>query len=156
MAFGAGLGAAVWARAEVAARVAGPDGAVVLLPGVDGAEGGGGQGGEDGGVVGDRVGDAFAADQAGADELVGVGSVDLRAGRAAGRASCLAGDSECAVRFVVGGVAVQEGAGERVAVVDSAAEVDGLGAAAGSADLGGPALVVRGRGAAGDVAERQR
>jgi hypothetical protein len=55
---------------------------------------------------GHGFGDAFAADEAGADEVVGVGTVDLGAGRTTGRPSGLAGDTEDAVRFEAGAVAV--------------------------------------------------
>ena len=71
-------GLAVLAGAAVAAGVArigaagtaGPVGAGVAAdrPGVHGAEGGGGEGREHGRVGGDGLGDAFAADQARADE----------------------------------------------------------------------------------------
>ena len=79
-------------RSVVAAGVAGPGPAVAAAPvgagvlrdgpGVHRAEAGGGEGGEQAGWVATRVGDAFAADQAGPDELVGVALVDLGAGRA--------------------------------------------------------------------------
>ena len=49
-----------------------------------------GEGEEHARVLGDRGGDAFAADQAGGDELVGVGAVGLRAGRADGGAAVAA------------------------------------------------------------------
>src|SRR5690606_4208193 len=90
----------------------------------------------------DGVGDAFAADEARADELVGVGAVGLGAGRAAGGAAGLARHPQHAVGIVPGGVAVEQGAGGAVVVFDLAAEVDGLAAAAGVADLGCPAVVV--------------
>src|SRR6185437_9069149 len=83
----ADTGSAVGADAAVAARMTGvrAAGAVVTVgagvltddAGVDGAEGGGGEGGEDGRVGGDVLGDALAANQAGADELVGVAAVGL-------------------------------------------------------------------------------
>jgi hypothetical protein len=79
---------------------------------------------------GDGGRDAFAAGQSGADELVGVGAVDLGAGQAPGRAAGLARDGQDAAGFVDGGVAVEDFAGAAVDVVDPAAEQDGLGAAA--------------------------
>jgi hypothetical protein len=69
------LGVAV-AAAPVGAGV-GADAA-----GVDGAERRCDEGGEDGRMRGDGVGDAFAADEAGAQELVGVALVGAGAGRA--------------------------------------------------------------------------
>jgi hypothetical protein len=88
---------------------------------VDRPEGWCGEGEEYGRVFGDLRGDAFAAGQARADELVGVGAVGLGAGRAAGCAAGLAGHAEHAAGFVCGGVSVKEFAVEGVAVVDLAA-----------------------------------
>jgi hypothetical protein len=48
-------------------------------------------------VVCDGGGDALAAGQPGADELIGVGAINLGAGRAAGGAAGLAGDRQDAV-----------------------------------------------------------
>jgi hypothetical protein len=95
--------------------------AVAFPAGVDGTEGECCQGGEDARVLGDRGRDALAAGQPGADELVGVGPVDLRAGRAPGGAAGLARDGQEAARFVNGGVAVEQFAGGAVDVVDAAA-----------------------------------
>jgi hypothetical protein len=59
-------------------------GAVLVGASVDGAEGRGGQGGEDSRVGADDVGHSLvAAEQPGADEVEGVLSVGLGAGRAA-------------------------------------------------------------------------
>ena len=66
-----------------------------------------GEGDEDAQVVSDRGRDAFAAGQSRADELVGVGAVDLGAGRAAGGAAGLARDRQDPAGLVDGGVAVQ-------------------------------------------------
>jgi len=87
---------------------------------VDGTERGRGQGDEDAGVLGDGGGDALAAGEPGADELVGVGAVDLGAGRAAGGAAGLAGDRQDAAGLVDGGVAVDQFAGAAVDVVGAA------------------------------------
>ena len=75
----AGDVAAVRAAAgvSVAAGAARQHGLAAHPPGVDRAEGRGGEGGEHARVRGDRLGDAFAAGQAGADELPGVALVDL-------------------------------------------------------------------------------
>jgi len=91
---GAGQADAVRAGLVVPARSAGQDPAVFLPAGVDGAERRCGEGDEDAGVVGDGGGDALAAGEPGADGLVGVGAVDLGAGRAAGGAAGLAGDRQ--------------------------------------------------------------
>ncbi len=92
----AGGGAAVLARDGVTAGMAGLGlagaaglaGAGVLAdrPGVDGAERRGSERDEQGGVGGDRRGDALAADEPGADELVGVAAVGLGAAGAGGGA----------------------------------------------------------------------
>jgi hypothetical protein len=87
-------------------------------------------------VGGNGFGDALAAGQPGADELVGVGAVDLGAGQAPGRAAGLARDGQHAAGFVDGGVAVQEFPGAAVDVVDAAAQENGLGASARVMDPG--------------------
>ena len=121
-AMGAGLGAAAGAAAQELA---------VFLPvEVDGAEGGCGQGGEHARVGGDGVGDAFAAGQPGADELVGVGAVHLGAGWAAGGAAGLACNRQDPAGFVDGRIAVQQFPGGAVDVIDAAAQQDGLDAPA--------------------------
>ena len=66
-----------------------------------------GEGDEDAQVVSDRGRDAFAAGQSRADELVGVGAVDLGAGRAAGGAAGLARNRQDPAGLVDGGVAGQ-------------------------------------------------
>ena len=96
----AGVVAAVRAAAGVAAGVAGlgPAGAAGLVgagvladrAGVDRAEGRGGEGDEHGRVGGDGRGDAFAADEPGAEELVGVAAVGLGAAGADGGAAVAA------------------------------------------------------------------
>jgi hypothetical protein len=118
------------------AGTAGQHPAVAFLAGVDRAERGSGKCGEDARVGGDGAGDAFAAGQACADELVGVGAVDLGAGQAAGGPAGLAGNRQDAAGFVDGGVAVQEFSCGAVDVVDAAAQQDGLHAAARMAGLG--------------------
>jgi hypothetical protein len=101
----AGQPDAVRAGLALSARSAGQDPAVFLAAGVDRAERQRGEGDEDAWVVRDGGGDALAAGESGADELVGVGAVDLGAGRAAGGAAGLAGDGQDAAGFVDGGVA---------------------------------------------------
>ena len=102
------------------ARSAGQDPAVLLPASVDRPERRCRQGDEDAGVVGDAGGDVLAAGEPGVDELVGVGAVDLGAGRAAGGAAGLAGDRQDAVGFVDGGVAVDQFADAAVDVVGAA------------------------------------
>ena len=75
---------------RIAAGTAGQDGLAAHPPGVDRPERGGGEGGEHARMRRDRVGDAFAAGQACADELAGVALVDLRAGGADGLAAVAA------------------------------------------------------------------
>jgi hypothetical protein len=81
-------------------------------------------------VGGDAVGDAFAAGQPGADELVGIGAVDLGARWAAGGAAGLARDRQDSIGFVDGRIAVQQFPGGAVDVIDAAAQQDGLDAPA--------------------------
>jgi hypothetical protein len=90
----AGQADAVRADLALPARSAGQDPAVLIPAGVDRAERRRGQRDEDARVAGDGGGDALAAGEPGADELVGVGAVDLGAGRAAGGAAGLAGDRQ--------------------------------------------------------------
>src|SRR5262249_2502893 len=78
----AGQPDAVRAGFALPARSAGQHSAVFLAAGVDRAERRRGQRDDDARVVGDGGGDALAAGEPGADELVGVGAVDLGAGRA--------------------------------------------------------------------------
>jgi hypothetical protein len=102
------------------------DQAVLLPAGVDRAERGCGEGGEDARVSGDGGRDSFAAAQPGADELVGVGAVDLRAWRALGGSAGLAGDRQDAAGLVDGGVAVEQFAGGPVDVINAATQQDGV------------------------------
>ena len=118
----------------VPARSASEHPAVFLAPCVDRAERRRGQRDEDARMVGDGGGDALAAGQPGADELVGVGAVDLGAGRAAGGAAGLAGDRQDAAGLVDGGVAVDQFAGAAVDVVGAAAQQNRLQAPSGVPD----------------------
>jgi hypothetical protein len=83
------------------ARSAGEYPAVFLFSGVDRAERRRGQRDEDARMVRDDGGDALATGQPGVDELVGVGAVDLGAGRAAGGAAGLAGDGHARARCAI-------------------------------------------------------
>ena len=105
----------------VAAGTAGQDGLAAHPPGVDRAERRRGERGEHARVRGDRLGDALAASEAGADELAGVALVDGRAGGADGLAAVAARD---------GGLAVQGGefAGGGVDHVGAGAELYRVGA----------------------------
>jgi hypothetical protein len=104
--------------------------AVFLAGQVDGAEGRRGEGGEHARVGGDRVGDALAAREPGADELVGVGAVHLCTRWAEGGAAGLAGNRQHPAGFVDGRIAVQQFPGGAVDVIDAAAQQDGLDAPA--------------------------
>ena len=81
--------------------------AVFLPMKVDRAERGRGQCCEHARVLRDRARDTFAAGQSGADHLVGVSAIVLRARRALGGAAGLAGDRQDAAGLVDGGVAVE-------------------------------------------------
>src|ERR1019366_3537786 len=122
----AGVVVAVRAVPAASAGPTSQDAAVFLAAGVDRAEGRRGQGGEDARVLGDGRGDSLAAAQSGADELVGIGAVDLGTGRAPGGAASLAGDGQDPAGFVHGGVAVQQLPGGTVDVIDTAAQQDRL------------------------------
>ena len=118
----------------VPARTAGQHPLAPHTPGVDGAERWRGEGDEHARMVGDLGGDAFAAGQPGPDELVGVGPVDLGAGRAAGGPARLAGDRQDPAGLVHGRVAVDQLAGGPVDVIDAATQQHGLQAATGVPD----------------------
>ena len=129
----------MWAAARITAGMtglrpacaAGPVSAGVLAdrPGVDRAERRGGEGDEHGRVPGDVGGDAFAADEPGAEEVVGVAAVGLGAAGAGGGAPVPA----CLVDGPVGhadrGDGAQQLAGRGVDVLDVAAQPDGPGTA---------------------------
>jgi hypothetical protein len=136
---------AVLAGLVFPARSAGQDPAVFLPSGVDRAERRRGERDEHAGMVGDGGGDALAAGQSGADELVCVGAVDLGAGRAAGGAAGLACDRQDAAGFVDGGVAVDQFAGAAVDVIGAAAQQNRLQAPSGVPD-----------GACGDMGGQRR
>ena len=85
-------------------------------------------------MLGNGRGDSLAAAQSGADELVGVGAVDLGARRAPGRAAGLAGDGQDPAGLVDGRVAVEQFAGGTVDVIDAATQQDGLQASSGVPD----------------------
>ncbi len=74
------------------AGTAGQHPAVVFPTGMDRAERRGGEGREYARMGRDSLGDSLTAGQARADELVGVGPVDLGAGQAPGGPAGLAGD----------------------------------------------------------------
>ena len=110
--------------------------------GVDRAEGGGGEGGEHARVDGDRLGDALAACQPGADELVGVGPVGFGARRADRGAAVPARDVDRLVRQVLGVQVAEDLAGGGVDVADGAAQPDRADAPTGRQGGGQPLLVV--------------
>src|SRR5262245_8770846 len=96
------------------------DSAVFLAMDVDRAERWRGQRGEHAWMGGDGIGNAFAAAQPSADELVGVSPVDLGAGRTLGGTASLTRDGQDPAGLVDGGVAVQEFSGGAVDVIDAA------------------------------------
>src|SRR5204863_9732325 len=100
--------------------------AVFLAGQVDGAERGRGEGGEHTRVGGDTLGDALAARQPGADELVGVGAVHLRTRRAAGGATALTRNRQHPAGFMDGGIAMQQFPGGAIDVIDATAQQDRL------------------------------
>jgi hypothetical protein len=91
-------------------------------------------------VRGDVFGGAFAAAQAGGDQVEGVAAVDLGAGLAAGRAAVVAADEELSGREAgrveaVEDVADLAGRGVDVVLGAVAVEADRVGAAAESGEL---------------------
>src|SRR5690606_7757538 len=113
---------------------------------VNRAERGRGEGGEDARVVAYGGGDvaAVVSGEASADQVVGVARVGPGTGGAAGGTAVAAGDAETPARLIRGRVAVQGLAGGLVLVGYPAAQMDGVGTAAGAADLVLPAGVVGG------------
>ena len=134
MLLAAGQADAVRASLALPAGTAGQNPAVFLAAGVDRAERRRGERDKDARVVGDGGGDALAPGEPGADELVGVGAVDLGAGRAAGGAAGLAGDGQDAAGFVDSGVAVDQFASAAVDVIGAAAQQNRLQAPSGVPD----------------------
>jgi hypothetical protein len=126
MPLAAGQPVAVRADLAASAGSAPQDPAVFRSESVDQAERRCGERGEHAGMAGDRLRNALAAAQPGADELVCVRPVDLGTGRALGSAAGLAGDGQDAAGLVDGGVAVEQFAGGPVDVVDAAAEQNRL------------------------------
>ena len=109
--------------------------------GVDRAERRGGEGDEDGGMGGDGRGDALAAGQPGADEVVGVAAVGLGAAGAGGDAPVAARLVDHPVRHADRGDGAQELTGRGVDVADVAAEPDGAGAGGGVPDVIEPGVI---------------
>ena len=119
---------------------------------MDEAEGGGGEGGEHGRVGGDVLGDAFAADQARAEELEGVAPVGFGAGRAGRGAAVPAGFVDDPVRQARGGHRGDDFTGGGVDAVDLPGKPYGVGASGGGPDVIQPGGVgVRVERAGGDV-----
>ncbi|GFJ76468.1 hypothetical protein Phou_006480 [Phytohabitans houttuyneae] len=145
------------ADCEVAAGVAGFGPAVTPAPtlarvpldvaGVHEAERGSGQGREDGRMAGHVFGDAFAADEAGADELVGVALVALGAGGADGGAAVAARLVDHPIRHAGRIDRGEDAAGVGLHGEAGAGEPDRPDASGGPAHVGEPVLVVRSGGA---------
>src|SRR5262249_12927053 len=121
-----GHATAVGAGAAVSTGTASQESAVFLAVEVDRAERWRGQRGEHAWMGGDGIGNALAAAQPGADELVSVGPGDLGPGRTVRGAAGLARDGQDTVRLVDGGVAVQEFPGGAVNVIDAATQQNRL------------------------------
>src|SRR5438046_1985012 len=119
------------AGSAASAGLAAQDSAVLLPAGVDRSERRRGGGDEDARMGCDGGGDALAASQPGADQLVGVRTVDLGAGRTSGGAAGLAGNRQGAAWLVHGSVAVDQFSGGAVDVIDAATQQNRLQAASG-------------------------
>src|SRR6185312_6139850 len=96
---------------------------------------------EQGRVGGDGGFDALAADEPGADELVGVAAVGFGAAGAGGGAAVAARLVDHPVWHAEGGDGAQELAGGGVDVADVAAQLDGAGAGGGVPDVTEPGVV---------------
>jgi len=110
--------------------------------GVHRPEGGRGERGEHARVRSQRFGHSLATGQPGANELVGVGPVSLRARRADRGAAVAAGDVDLFVRQVVSVQSVEDLAGDWVDLPDGATQPDRANAAAGRQSSGQPAVIV--------------
>ena len=111
---------------------------------------------------GNGFGDALAAAQPSADELVGVCPVDLSTGRTLGCPASLASNGQDAAGFVDGGIAVDQFSGAPVDVIDAATEQNRLQASSGvpgsacREGMGGQRLVLLSSGPCGQVDERRQ
>src|SRR4029077_3719059 len=101
----------------------------------------GGERDEQGRVGGDGGGDALAADESGADELVGVAAVGLGAAGAGGGAAVAARLVDHPVWHAEGGDGAQELAGGGGDVADVAAQPDRAGADGGVPDVIEPGVI---------------
>src|SRR5262249_62238787 len=131
------------ARAE-AAGTPRPVGASVAAdgPGVHRAERGWGEGCEHGWVGGDGVGDAFAANQARADQVVGVASVSLGTGGADRVPAVPARFVDDLVGHVAGGDRAEQFPGRQINGAQDAVEADRGGASRSGPDVIEPGEVV--------------
>jgi hypothetical protein len=139
----------------VGADPGGPGAAGARLPAgaagrVDGAEAGGGQGDKHGGMRGDRIGDAFAAAQAGGDQLEGVGAIGGRAGGAPGRPALPARLEQRPVGQVGAGEGTDQFAVVGPVAAAGADETDGMPAPARGRRPGGPGVESIGVGRPGE------
>ncbi|GAA1259881.1 hypothetical protein GCM10009579_17490 [Streptomyces javensis] len=107
---------------------------------MDGAEARGREGEEEPGPLAYVRRYGLAADESSPHEVEGVARMQARAGGADGRTAVAAADQEPFARLIAGVVVVQYLTCERVAGGGGAAEVDRVGAAAGSGDLLYPAV----------------
>jgi hypothetical protein len=119
---------------------------------MDPAEGRGGEGDEQPRMLTDRLGDALAALQAGRKELVGIGPVDGRTGRAARLPASAARLEQHPIRLPLGHVDLPDLTRLLVGVLDPAGQADRVVAVAGLSDQLGPPLIA-GSGPFHDLAE---
>jgi hypothetical protein len=141
MAMPAASPGAVRAAGTLSVRVTRQDEAALSLAGVDPAEARGGEGDEQPRMPSYALGDALAALEPGGEELVGIGSVGGRTGRAAGLSAGAARLQQHPVRLPVGVVDLPDLARGPVGVLDPTGEADGVVAVAGLSDQLSPPLV---------------
>src|SRR5215218_6292912 len=121
--------------------IAGVDQPTLSLAGVDLAEAGGGEGDEQPRMAGHGVGDALAAFQPSGKELIAVGLVGRRAGRAHRGPTVAAGLQEGGVGLPVSRIQSAALLGRRIDLIDRPAQPNRVGAVAGGRDLLGPAVI---------------
>src|SRR5215211_1056877 len=146
---GIGLVVAVLAAGRLTMRaaltlpvgIAGVDQPTLSLAGVDLAEAGGGEGDEQPRMAGHGLGDALAAFQPSSKELIAVGLVGRRAGRAHRGPTVAAGLQEGGVGFPVSRIQSAALLGRRIDLIDRPAQPNRVGAVASGRDLLDPAVI---------------
>jgi hypothetical protein len=125
----------------LAVRVTGQHEATLGLAGVDAAEAGGGEGHEQPRMGGHRLRDALAALEASGEQLVGIGPVGGRTGRAPGLPPGAARLQQHPFRLPVAGIDLADLTSLAVRMLDPSGQPDGVVAVAGLGDQLGPPLV---------------